>query len=390
MINERELVDKLHEASDVAKKIWEVEKEIGEIQKKISKLEDAKNHPVATDGYQEGRYEQDAHLEEAPRYKRELAAAYKKAGKKNAAKSIPILLLMFAVQVLAFLVFGPIASIIAAVVFSLTVLCELVVFSVDPRKSGMRLLATLMNVGWLILSVLAFFAMIGIIDGGGFAIRGADGEMQTIAIPCAKIMTVSAVSFVASIVKLVVISKRKKVEPKNFSYTIFECDSELIREAKEKDKAAAKAHQQHLKEVSAAIEEENKPKIAAEKRKLPKLNKQIEELNKEMDAIIVLPPEYKDYNKLGRLLGYVLTYKQEYNGYPYSIDAYISYVEWKEQEREWKNEQARREAVDSIVQTFADMQKRQEDEMRRRSVERDLAATRRELEDLNKKLDQLK
>ena len=387
MINEYELVDKLHDASDVAKKILEVQKEVDEIQKNIAKLEDKKNHPVATDGYREGYYENDAHVTEAPRYKKELAAAYKKEGKKNAAKSIPVLLLMFAVQVLAFLVFGPIASIIAAVVFLLTVLCELVVFSVDSRKSGIRILATLMNVGWLVLSILAFFAMIGIVDGGGFAIRGADGTMQTIAIPCTEVMIVSAVSFVASIIKLVVISKRKKVEPKDINYTIFECDSDIIRKAKEKDKAATKAHQKHLAEVSAAIEEENKPKIAAEKRKLPKLNKRIEELNNEMDAIIVLPPKYRDYNNLGRLLGYILTYKQEFGGYPYTLDSYIGYVESKERERKINNEIARREAVESIAQTWADMQKRQEDDMRRRSVERDLAATRRELEDLNRKLD---
>ena len=71
----------------------------------------------------------------------------------------------------------------------------------------------------------------------------------------------------------------------------------------------------------------------------------------------------------------------------YTLDSYIGYVESKERERKINNEIARREAVESIAQTWADMQKRQEDDMRRRSVERDLAATRRELEDLNRKLD---
>ena len=64
MVNEYELVDKLHDVSDVARKKLDVEKEIDQIQKKIAKLEDEKNHPVATDGYREGQYEQDAHLDE--------------------------------------------------------------------------------------------------------------------------------------------------------------------------------------------------------------------------------------------------------------------------------------------------------------------------------------
>lgn len=297
---------------------------------------------------------------------------------------------MFAVQSLAFVVLSPIAPVIAAIVFSLTFLCELVAFLVDPRKGGMRVLATLINVGWLIISILAFFGMLVILDGGGFSIRGADGTMQTIAIPCSEIMIVSAVSFVASIVKLIVISKRKKVKPNNFNYELFSCDSELIREGKEKDKAAEKVHQNHLNDLSAKIEKANKPKIEAEDSKLPALNSKMAVLNAEMDAIIVLPPEYRNYNSLGRLTGYILTYKQEFGRFPFVLDLYISYVESKEREREINNEIARREAVDSIVQTFADMQKQRDDEIRRRSVERDLSETRRELEELNRKLDNLK
>ncbi len=387
MFNEHELVDKLHEAQDVACKISEAEQEVKKIKETIAKLEDEKNHPVAKDGYKKGRYEEEAREKEAPRYERELTAEYKKAGKKNAAKSVPVLLLVFAAQVFTFLLFGPIAAVIAAVVFSLTVLCELVAFSSDPRKSGMRALATLMNVGWLIISILAFFAMIGIIDGGGFSIRGADGEMQTIAIPCTEIMIVSAVSFVASIVKLVVISKRKKAKPQHFNYDLFASDSMLIYEGKEKDKAAAKAHQKHLNDLSAKIEKANKPKIEAEESKLLALKNKLDALNAEMDAIVVLPARYRSSLGIARLSTYCNSYELEYSAPPSSIDSLVNYADWKEEERKWKNEQACREAAEAIAQSFADMQKRQEDEIRRRSVERDLAATRRELEDLNRKLD---
>lgn len=105
-------------------------------------------------------------------------------------------------------------------------------------------------------------------------------------------------------------------------------------------------------------------------------------------------PKYRDLNGLARLTGYYLSYKQEYGNDPTDLDQYISYVEWKVKEREWErereNERVRREVAASIANTIYEANRRNEEDMRRRQVERDLSAARKELEELNKTLDKLK
>ena len=186
---------------------------------------------------------------------------------------------------------------------------------------------------------------------------------------------------------MILISKGLKVHVTAFNEKEFYDKSALVREARKLDEEeAAKADA----DLAAKIVKQNKAKIKENEVKIVELKASLPALNKELDDSIVLPPQYRDFNGLARLTGYHYKYEQEY-GYPASnLDQYISYVEWKEKERQWENERAGREAAAAIAQSWADMQQRREDDMRRRSVERDLAATRRELEDLNKTLEKFK
>lgn len=374
-----ELWNLLHDAQDVAEKIFYVEKEIQELEKDIIKRKEVIANPVPKDNKKKdviGKHEQEAMDKENNRFIAERSAARKGAYRSVKGSGIAVSIISLLIMAGLLYLSMPILAIAIGGVYAILTIMGFAAYAGLQNYSPICKTYRTFAILWTIASFLGAYS-------------------STLLIQMEKMDILHALAFGAglgasalgSLINVILISKGLKVHATAFNEKEFYDNSALVKEARKLDaeeKAKADA------DLAAKIVKQSKAKIKENEAKIVELKASLPVLNKERDAIIVLPPKYRDLNSLGRLTGYILSYKQEYGCYPTNLDQYISYVEWKEKEREWKNEIARREAAEAIAQSFADMRKQQEDDMRRRQVERDLAATRRELEDLNKTLEKFK
>ncbi len=370
------LFTKLHDAYDVARDIYVVEKEIQDLEKDILKRNEVIANPVPKGSKKKdviGKHEQEAMDKENERFIAERSAARK--GAYRSVKGTGVVVSIISLLAAAGLLYlsKPILAFAIGGAYAILTIMGFAAYAGLKNYSPICKTYRTFAILWTIASFLGAYA-------------------STLLIQMEKMDILHALAFgaglgvtaLASLINAVLISKGLKVHVTAFNEKEFYDKSTLVREARKLDaEEAAKADA----ELAAKIVKQSKAKIKENEAKIVELKASLPGLNKKLDDIIVLPPKYRDINGLGRLTGYHLSYENEYGTHPSDLEQYISYVEWKEKEREWKNEVARREAAEAIAQSFADMRKRQEDDMRRRSVERDLAATRRELEDLNRKLD---
>lgn len=374
-----ELWNLLHDAEEVAKKIAYAEKDIQELEKDIIKRKEVIANPVPKDNKKKdviGKHEQEAMDKENNRFIAERSSARK--GAYGSVKGSGIAVSIISLLIMAGLLYlsKPILAIAIGGAYAVLTIIGFAAYAGLQKSASICKTYRTLAILWTIASFLGAYASTLLIQTGKMDILHALAFGAGL-----------GASALASLINVVLISKGLKVHATAFNEKEFYDNSALVKEARKLDaEEEAKADA----DLAAKIVKQNKAKIKENEAKIVELKASLPALNKELDAIIILPPKYRDFNGLGRLTGYFLTYKQEYGCYPTNLDQYISFVEWKEQEREWKNEQARREAAAAITQAFADMRKQQEDDMRRRSIERDLRDARKELEELNKTLDKLK
>ncbi len=369
----------LCDAEEVAKKIAYAEKDIQDLEKDIIKRKGVIANPVPKDSKKKdviGKHEQEAMDKENNRFIAERSAARKGAYRSVKGSGVAISIISLLIMAGLLYLSMPVLAITIGGAYAILTIVGIVAYARLQESAPICKTYRTFAILWTIASFLGAYA-------------------STLLIQMEKMDILHALAFGAglgasalgSLINVILISKGLKVHATAFNEKEFYDNSPLVREARKLDaEEEAKAEA----DLAAKIVKQNKAKIKENEAKIAELKASLPALNKELDAIIVLPPKYRNYDGLARLTGYHYKYEQEYGCTATNLDQYISYVEWKEKEREWENERVRREVAESIAQSFADMRKQQEEDMRRRQVERDLSAARKELEELNKTLDKLK
>ncbi len=378
-----ELWDQLHDASDVAKKISSAEREIQELEKDIINRKQVIANPIPKDSKKKdviGKHEQEAMNKENNRFIAERSAARK--GAYSSVKGSGIAVSIISLLIMAGLLYlsMPILAIAIGGAYAILTIVGIVAYARLQESAPICKTYRTFAILWTVASFLGAYASTLLIQTGKMDILHALAFGAGL-----------GASALASLINVILISKGLKVHTTAFNEKEFYDNSALVKEARKLD-AEEKAKSDA--DLAAKIVKQNKAKIKENEAKIAELKASLPALNKELDSIIILPPKYHDLNGLARLTGNYLSYKQEYGCDPTDLDQYISYVEWKIKEREWErereNERVRREVAKSIANTIYEANRRNEEDMRRRQVERDLSAARKELEELNKTLDKLK
>ena len=378
-----ELCQIFWDAEEVVKKISKAEGEIQQLEKDIIKRKAVIANPVPEDSKKKhtiGKHEQEAMDKENNRFIAERSAARK--GAYRAVKGPGVAVSIISLLIVAGLLYlsKPILAIIIGGAYAILTIMGFAAYAGLQKSAPICKTYRTFAILWTIASFLGAYASVLLIQMGKMDILHALAFGAGL-----------GASALASLINAVLISKGLKVHATAFNEKDFYDRSALVAEARKLDaEEEAKAEA----DLAAKIVKQNKAKIKENEAKIAELKASLPALNKELDSIIVLPPKYRDLNGLARLTGYYLSYKQEYGNDPTDLDQYISYVEWKVKEREWErereNERVRREVAKSIANTIYEANRRNEEDMRRRQVERDLSAARKELEELNKTLDKLK